>query len=130
MAKPQWFTFSLFKWGNKFFKFIFISLKDHDKIKKEDLTLSFLRSVAEVQGHLAHVHALALRVKRVYFIGSFISMELMRRYLSEEINGRNLLRPQVGLRVMAPISALQEEHSLLTGPQIIFVYEEKLQLIQ
>ena len=51
--------------------------------------------MAEVQGHLAHVHALALRVKKIYFIGSFINMELMRRFLFEEINGRNLLRPEV-----------------------------------
>ena len=57
--------------------------------------MSFLRSMAEVQGHLAHVHALALRVKKIYFIGSFINMELMRRFLFEEINGRNLLRPEV-----------------------------------
>ena len=88
--------------------------------------MSFLRSVAEVQGHLAHVYALALRVKRVYFIGSFISMELMRRYLSEEINGRNLLRPEVRVREVFPISTLQEEHSLLTGPQFMVIYLEKI----
>ena len=64
-------------------------------MKKEDLTLSFLRSLAEIQGHMAHVHALAHRVKKIYFIGSFINVELMRRYLFEEINGKNLIRPEV-----------------------------------
>ena len=64
-------------------------------MKKEDLTLSFLRSLAEVQGHLAHVQALAHQVRKIYFIGGFIHMELMRRYLYEEICSRNLMRPQV-----------------------------------
>ena len=64
-------------------------------MKKEDLTLSFLRSLAEVQGHLAQVHALAHGVRKIYFIGNVINIELMRRYLYEEIHGKNLLRPQV-----------------------------------
>ena len=76
-------------------KNFFYVLKDPDKVKKEDLTLSFLRSLAEVQGHLAHVHALAHQVRKVYFIGGFINMELMRRYLYQEINGRNFARPEV-----------------------------------
>ena len=73
----------------------FYVLKDPDKVKKEDLTLSFLRSLAEVQGHLAHVHALAHQVRKIYFIGGVINMELMRRYLYQEINGRNFSRPEV-----------------------------------
>ena len=68
---------------------------DQDKVKKEDLTFSFLRSLAEIQGHLAHVHALAHGVRKIYFIGSVINMALMRRYLYEEIHGKNLLRPEV-----------------------------------
>ena len=52
----------------------------------------------------------------------------MRRYLSEEINGRNLLRPKVGLRVMAPIFTLYEEQSFLNGQQTIFVYEKKIKV--
>ena len=68
-------------------------------MKKEDLTLSFLRSLAEVQGHLAHVHALAHQVRKVYFIGGFINMDLMRRFLYQEINGRNFARPEVNKNV-------------------------------
>ena len=64
-------------------------------MNKEDVTLSFLRSLAEVQGHLAHVHALSHQVRKIYFIGGFINMELMRRYLYEEICSRNLMRPEV-----------------------------------
>ena len=78
-----------------FDKTSFNLLKDPNKVKKEDLTLSFLRSLAEVQGHLAHVHALAHQVRTVFFVGGFINMELMRRYLSQEINARNLTRPEV-----------------------------------
>ena len=69
--------------------------EDPNKVKKEDLTLSFLGSLAEVQGHLTHIHALAQGVRRVYFMGGVTNMEMMRRYLFEEINGRNLLRPEV-----------------------------------
>ena len=50
---------------------------------------------AEVQGHLAYVHALAHQVRKIYFIGGFINMELMRRYLYQEINERNFARPEV-----------------------------------
>ena len=60
------------------------------------MTLSFLKSLDEVQGQLTHVHALAHGVRKVYFIGSVINMALMRRYLYEEINGKNLMRPEVG----------------------------------
>ena len=58
--------------------------------------MSFMRSLPEVQGHLTHVHALAQGVRRVYFMGGVTNMDLMRRYLFEEIKGRNLLRPEVG----------------------------------
>ena len=64
-------------------------------MKKEDLTFSLLRSLAEIHGQFAHVNAIAYQVKQVYFTGSFINMELMRRFLCEEINGRNTLRPEV-----------------------------------
>ena len=76
-------------------KISLIIIEVPDKMKKEDLTLSFLRSLAEVQGHLAHVLALAHQVRKIYFIGGFIHMELMRRYLYEEITSRNLMRPEV-----------------------------------
>ena len=77
----------------------FYLLEDLDKVKKEDLTLSFLRSFAEVQGHLAHVHALAHQVRKFYFIGGFINMDLMRRFLYQEINGRNFARPEVNINL-------------------------------
>ena len=80
-------------------KSTFYVLEDPDKVKKEDLTLSFLRSLAEVQGHLAHVHALAHQVRKVYFIGGFINMDLMRRFLYQEINGRNFARPEVNINL-------------------------------
>ena len=64
-------------------------------MKKEDLTFSFLRSMAEVQGHLTHVHALAHQVRKVYFVGGFINIELMRRYLCEEVTSRNMMRPEI-----------------------------------
>ena len=72
-------------------------------MKKEDITYSFLRSLAEVQGHLANVHALAHQVRKVYFIGGFINMELMRRFLFEEMSSRNLTRPEVSPTAMSTI---------------------------
>ena len=64
-------------------------------MKKDDVTFSFLRSLGEVQGHLAHVHALAHQARKVFFVGSFINVPLVRSFFTEEIEGRNLLRPKV-----------------------------------
>ena len=67
---------------------------------------SFLRSVVEVQGHLAHVHALAHQVRKIYFMGSFINIPLVRKFLTEHRQGRNLIRPQASI---FPLVGDQEE---------------------
>ena len=74
---------------------IFPFYLDTEKVKKDDVTFSFLRSLGEVQGHLTHVHALAHQVRKVFFVGSFINIPLVRSFFTEEIEGRNLLRPKV-----------------------------------
>ena len=58
---------------------------------------SFLRSITEVQAHLAHVHALAHQVRKIFFMGSFINIPLVRRFFTENIHGRNRLRPKASI---------------------------------
>ena len=42
-----------------------------------------------------HVHALAHKVRKVFLVGSFIDIALVRKFLTEEIQGRNLMLPKV-----------------------------------
>ena len=76
---------------------ILVFILDPEKGKKEDLIYSFLRSITEVQAHLAHVHALAHQVRKIFFMGSFINIPLVRRFFTENIHGRNLLRPKASI---------------------------------
>ena len=71
------------------------NISDLENVKKEDVTFSLLRSMAEFQGQMLHAHALAHEVRKIYLVGSFIDIPLVRRFVTEEIQGRNLLRPKV-----------------------------------
>ena len=95
VLNKTWFSFQNLSLSFAWLAQYFPCYLDTENVKKEDVTFSFLRSLGEVQGHLAYVHALAHQVRKVFFVGSFINIPLVRRFFTEEIQGRNLLRPKV-----------------------------------
>ena len=97
-----------------------VFILDPQKVKKEDLIYSFLRSITEVQAHLVHVHALAHQVRKIFFMGSFINIPLVRRFFTENIQGRNLLRPKVSIFshwvLFNTCAVARQRHITLAGP--------------
>ncbi len=66
-----------------------------DAATAEDVTKSLLITIAETLATFAYETAQAVKVRRIYFLGSFINIETVRDVMVGEIEGRNWIRPEV-----------------------------------
>ena len=105
-------------------RYLYLSIID--KIKPSDMVYSVFSSICETLAQTSHLSAMSTGSRNIYFTGSFINIRLARQIITTELEGRNLIRPEVYFLSLTLFSnCLMAFHNILNPIQYI-EYNTKL----